>query len=144
MDLKEFHGELKKVEARIIDSGLIPEVVAHFNWVGEEIAIIVGACERFEKNGRWTSSREFAGSPDNVEKLLDDVNAWVSALPSAEDRAIEFMIRKLHEISEQLPEGGSDVAKAAWKEIHNMLMAKAEHLAKNGLPSPARITEISA
>lgn len=142
MELIEFYGELKKLEDEIQTRGLVPTVDGRVNWCGERLAIQVRAAEPFDANGNWSSEREFDGSPEEVEAVIQEARGWIAALPSEEDRIIELMIQKLNMLAGQFPKGGSDIAQTVWKEIHSMLMAKAEALAKNGLPSPARIQQL--
>jgi len=144
MDTNELYSGLKRIEASIESRGLRANVRAHFNWCGDPISIGVEAKESADANGAWSSERRFRGTTNEVHRLLDDASSWVSKLPGAEDRALELMIRKLNELAGQLPKGSGELAQAAWREIHNMLTAKAEQLAKNGLPSPDRISKLSA
>lgn len=144
MDLIEFHAELKKLEESIKAQGLNADVRGHVHWCGEEMSIEVTASEPYDDKGFWRSEREFPGSPGKSDEILAEARQWVLALPNAEDRAAELIIQKLNKLAGELPKGGSDIARAAWAEVHKMLVAKAGHLAKNGLPSPARIQQINA
>lgn len=142
MDLREFHRELKEIEQDIEARGLNATVEARINYCGDQIAITVGANEPYDANGYWSSSRDFDATPGAADMALEEARSWVMGLPSAEDRAIEMMLKKLNLLAEQLPKGGNEIAQVVWAEIHKMLMAKADQLAKNGLPSPARIQQI--
>lgn len=144
MELREFYNELQKIESIISNKGLKPTVQGFVNWIGDELAVQVTAAEDYDVKGYWHNERQFAGKPEDATDLLRDAYAWVHALPDAESRTIELMIQKLNKLAGELPEGSSDIACAAWREIHQMLMNKAERLAKNGLPSPNRISELRA
>lgn len=142
MDVKHFHGELVGITKAIRARSLQGDACAHINWVGDELEIAVSAQEPFDAKGHWKLGRSFTGEPTDAAAMIADANAWVNALPDEEDRACELIIRKLTEFADNLPNGNSDVSQAAFVEIHKMLIAKAERLSKNGLPSPNRITKL--
>lgn len=144
MDLKEFYSCIIELESIIKNKGLRPSVQGHFNWIGDEITITASAAEPYDEKGYWHSERNFAGNLDQAEELLQSTTSWVHALPGTEDRAIELMVQKLNKLASELPKGSTDIAAAAWKEVHAMLVNKAERIAKNGLPSPNRIAELRA
>lgn len=144
MELQEFYSGLMNLEARIHELGLHGSVVGRMNWYGDSVNIEVTGREPIDANGNWTRTRRFSGAPSECERLITEAEEWIAAIPSPEDRAIDTMIKKLNQLAESLPKGGNDIARAAWEEIHKMLIAKAEQLARNGLPSPARISEVKA
>ena len=144
MELDRFYSELMRVEALITERGLDATVSADVHWVGTPLSIRVRASESFDAEGYWSNERRFEGEPDDAPRLIREAQTWVMSLPPAEDRAIEVMIRKLNEIVGKLPKGNTEVAQGAWSEIRKMILAKADQLAKNGLTSPARISEIRA
>ena len=142
MDVKHFHGELVAITKAIRARGLQGDAHAYVNWLGSEMEIEVTAHEPYDAKGSWKSGKSFTGNPANAETMIANAHAWVNDLPGEEDRACELIIRKLTEFTDNLPSGHSDVAQAAFAEIHKMLVAKAERLSKNGLPSPNRITKL--
>ena len=144
MNLHELYSTLISLESVIKNKGLRPSVQAHFNWIGDEITITASAAEAYDDKGHWHSERNFEGKLTQAEELLQSTTSWVHALPGAEDRAIELMVQKLNKLASELPKGSTDIAAAAWKEVHAMLVNKAERIAKNGLPSPNRIAELRA
>jgi hypothetical protein len=145
MNTQEFYRNLVELESVIKSKGLSRATAqGHVNWVGEEVAITLYAGEPYDEKGYWHSERTFEGALAQTEDLLRNAFSWVHELPDAESRAIELMIQKLNKLAGNLPKGSTDIARAAWAEIHGMLMAKAERLAKNGLPSPNRIAELRA
>jgi hypothetical protein len=144
MDIEIFYSELQDLERIIRDKGLKPTVHGFFFWIGDEIAIQVTAAETYDEKGYWHSERHFGGKLGDVADLLRNAFEFVHALPGAEDRAIELMVQKLNKLASELPKGSTDIAAAAWKEVHTMLVSKAERIAKNGLPSPQRISVLQA
>ena len=144
MDLTKFYSELQDLERIIRDKGLKPTVHGFVCWLGDEVVVSVTAAETYDEKGYWHSERGFGGKLGDVADLLRSAFEFVHALPSAEDRAIELMVQKLNKLASELPKGSTDIAAAAWKEVHAMLVNKAERIAKNGLPSPNRIAELRA
>jgi hypothetical protein len=144
MNITEFHAAVVRIEGMVESKGLHGYTAGHVNWFGDQVSISVRAHESVDDKGYWKSEREFTGAIEDAATFVREAQQWVYALPNAEDRAIELMIQKLNKLAGELPKGSTDIAQAAWGEVHTMLMAKAESLAKNGLPSPARISQISA
>lgn len=143
MDISELHDECRQIEQIIKSRALRAECYVRMNQYGEPLAVVVSAREAYDEKGYWSSEREFTGETKDAARLIREARDWVAALPSEEDRAIELMIQKLNKLAGELPKGSNDIAQTAWAEIHRMLTAKAETLAKNGLPSPARIQQIA-
>lgn len=144
MNVEQLHDELSAITKAIHARGLDGHAHAHINWFGDEFLIEVGANEPFDANGHWTAAQSFSGKPSEATDLISRAHAWAGAIPSEEDRACELIIRKLTEFADKLPEGNSEIAQAAFVEIHKMLIAKAERLSKNGLPSPNRVNKLEA
>lgn len=144
MKIEELHRSLERLEGQIRAKGLQPEARAYVNWIGCEVQIHVVASERFDEKGFWQTSRSFEGDSTEIDRIVREANEWVAVLPNEEDRAIEFLIQKINKLAGELPKGGTEIAQMAWQEIHRMLIAKAEQIAKNGLPSPARIQQLDA
>lgn len=140
MNLEQLHNELIKLETAIKSKGLTGEAHAHVNWFGSTYEIQVYAHEAYDKNGYWKTEKSFEG--EDINDCFDRASAFVYALPLEEDRATEMLVRKLTELASELPKGGNEIMAEAWKDVHAMLIAKAERIAKNGLPSPTRIQEI--
>ena len=59
---------------------------------------------------------------------------WAIRVPKEEDRAVEFMIRKLHEMIQDFPDSSNPVVQTAWDMLKQALLAQAAELYKNGLP----------
>jgi len=141
MDITELYDECRQIEQIIEQRGLIAHCRAGIHAFGDELCIDVSAREEIHENGYWSSERSFAGRKDEAERLVREAGEWASQIPGEEDRAVEMMIKKLNELASKLPKGHGEIAQTAWSEIHRMLMAKADTLALNGLPSPARIKQ---
>ena len=144
MNIDALHTELKDIERTIRANQLEPSVCAHINWCGDEIDITIRAAEKYDVNGFWKTEKSFCGNIDDAEALLSGARSFARALPSAEDRTIELLIQKLTKLASELPKGSTDIAQAAWAEIHAMMIGKAERLAKGALPGPVRIASITA
>lgn len=142
MDIEQFHESLAALTALIKQRGLNGDAHAYVNWLGDELRVVVEARENADANGRWSAERNFNGTPSEATDLIAQARAWIAALPSEEDRAIELIVRKLNEMAALLPKGHTDVTAAAWAEIYQILKSKADRIAKNGLPSPARVTNL--
>lgn len=142
MNIQDFHERLKKIETMIESKGVSGEAYLFINWLGDEIRLTVVASEPWDENGHWKREKHFDGKNHEAERLLSEAEAWAYVVPGEEDRTIELMIQKLNEIADKLPKGSSAIAMRAWEEVHNMLMARAGSLAKNGLPSPVTISNI--
>lgn len=144
MELRQFYTELQEIESIVRRKGLNAAARGHVNWFGDEVSVEITAAEPFDDKGHWSRTREFVGTPQEMTTVLRDAYDWSHALPEAEDRAIELMIQKLNKLAGELPKGSTDIARAAWAEVHAMLIGKAKRLAENGLPSPNRISELRA
>jgi len=144
MDLQAFYQNLVELESVIKSKGLRATATGHVAWFGDEMTVRVAASEPVDEKGYWKSERDFVGALSETDTLLRNAFSWAHAVPNAEDRAIELMVQKLNKLAGELPKGSTDIARAAWAEIHAMLVNKAERLAKNGLPSPNRIAELRA
>lgn len=142
MNITELHERLKEIEKVVESKGILGKACAHVNWLGDEFEVAVEAYEEYDKNGYWRREKRFTGQIHEEDKTLLEAEGWAYALPGEEDRVIEFAIQKLNEIVEKLPKGHTEVAIRAWEEISKMLAARAEGLAKSGLPSPLSIRDI--
>jgi hypothetical protein len=142
MQLEELVERLKKIETIVESKGLEPDVKGYVNWFGDDLDIAVRASEPFDANGYWSSERSFKGSSSEAEDLLRQAHNWTYTLPGEEDRAVEVMIKKLTEVMSKLPTGNTDITRAAWEGIREMLRSKVKRLAENSLPSPDRIREV--
>lgn len=144
MQLAEFYQNIVELESVIESKGLRATATGHVNWVGDQVSVALVAAEPFDDKGYWHSEKTIDGTLEDAGETLRKAFEWAHALPNEEDRAIELMIQKLNKLAGELPKGSTDIAQAAWKEVHAMLVNKAERIAKNGLPSPNRIAELRA
>ncbi len=142
LTVEAFHDGLLKISAIIRSKGLGGEAIGRINYIGDEIDLQVNASEDYDVNGYWMRENSFRGSKTDEFKLLAQAHSWAYNLPNEEDRTIEFMIQQLNLLVEKLPKGQSQAALQAWEEIGKMLLSRAASLAKNGLPSPASISNI--
>lgn len=142
MDIKRLHDELLALTGMIRSRGLQGVAEGHINWFGDELQINVEAKERYDENGFWSSEKSFVGAPDDAPALLASARAWAASIPDEEQRAAELMIRKLNELADKLPKGGSDISSAAFEELGKLLLAKAGRISQNGLESPERISQL--
>ena len=142
MDIKELHAAMDEITQSLRVRGLKGNAHCFVNWLGEEVRVGIDAREGPDIEKDWHASKNFVGSPDDIDSLVEQARAWAAQLPDADDRAAELMARKLNEMAGKLPDGNTDIARAAWAEIHRMLISKAERIARNGLPSPSRISEL--
>ncbi len=142
MNIQELYERLEGIKAVIKSKGVSGSAYTHVNWLGDEIRVTVEASDEYDKNGYWRREKHFSGKKREAEKLIFEAEGWAYAIPNEEDRVTEFAIQKLNEIVEKLPEGHSEIAIRAWEGIHKMLEARAQALAKNGLPSPTSISNI--
>ena len=140
--IEDFHDEIIKIQAIIESKNLDGEVNGYVNWIGDELDISLSAREEYDSNGYWKREVRFSGLKTEASELLDKAQVWAYNLPHTDDRAIEFMIQQLNKLVEKLPRGHSEASVAAWEEIAKMLLARAESIAKNGLPSPASISSV--
>ncbi len=140
LTIEEFHDEIIKIEDIIESKNLRADVTGYVNFVGSELYLSVRASEEYDNNGYWKREASLDGEKTEIENLLRQARSWAYSLPNEEDRGVEFMIQQLNKLVETLPKGQSEVIQRAWADIANMLLDRAEHLGKSGLPSPVSIS----
>jgi len=141
MDLSTTYDHIKYLKGRIEAKGLQPEVDLFLDYIGTEVYLSVRAAEPYNVNGYWQRGKSFEGRVEDIDHVLDEAHKWITSLPDAENRAVEFTIQKLAEIANKLPTTGSAAMQHAMDLVKTSLMNQADELAKRGLPAPYMISE---
>lgn len=141
MNIQSLYDEIKQLKARIEARGLDADLDIDFDEGGTEVSLTLHASEHWDINGYWRRGKTFEGNAADIQALIDQAHGWVTALPEAENRALEFTIQKLAEIANKLPAARSGAMKQAMELVKSYLLNKAADLAKRGLPAPHMVSD---
>lgn len=140
--MQDFHDAIVNIQDIITSKDINGMVSGYVNYIGDELEIKLTASEAYNSNGYWSREIRISGLKTEASELLVKAEAWAYNLPNEDDRAIEFMVQRLNKLVDKLPRGHGLSAVKAWEEISKMLLDRAEHLSKHGLPSPESISSV--